>query len=280
MPFQALHNGTLVWPDDVSSSNHLECMDCGHVMHVTSGYTDTNGVFTPRHFGHNPGKPVAGCRGGESETHKVMKYVAKRTLAQRDSIATVTEEKQVPGTDRVGDVVAEFTSPGIPHGRGVVCEVQYKHEEKNIERVTSEYVDAGYSVYWMYEQHFTDDFRQVRLPQPVSVWPHAVPMASFWSGTELPWIEVTTMDPGKPIMEVKLPSDALKDAEGIQEAFERGRLQAEFEVELDVFRRLGENSADRPCVECGDSADFYLLRHNVISEFRCLKHTKAISISN
>lgn len=277
MPFQALHDGQVVWPDEVSTHDRLTCIECGHPMHVTTGYTDTNGVFTPRHFGHNPDKPVAACHGGESAPHRVMKYVAKRTLAQQDSIATVTEETRVPGTDRIGDVVADFTSTGIPHGCGVVCEIQHKHEDKDIERVTNEYLNAGYSVYWLYEHHFSDDHQQVELPRPIPVWPHAVPLASFWSGRELPVIKVSTLDGGKPTMDVKLPPDALKDAGELQEAFERGRLQADFDIELDVFRRLSQNNASRSCTECGDAADFYLLRHNVISEYRCTDHTKTIA---
>jgi Zn ribbon nucleic-acid-binding protein len=277
MPFQALHKGLVVWPDEVTANAHVECIECGHAMHVTSGYTDANGVFTPRHFGHNPGRPVAGCHGGESDPHRTMKYVAKRTLADQDSVSSVSEEKQVPGTDRIGDVVAEFTESGIPHGRGVVCEIQYKHEEKEIERVTDEYLDSGYSVYWLYEDHFSEDYRRVRLPQPVSVWPHAVPMASFWPGIELPCIHVSAMKAGKPVMDVKLPPDALKESESVQRAFELGRLQADMEIDLDVFRRLSKNNANRSCAECGDSADFYLLRHNVISEYWCFKHTKTIA---
>lgn len=269
MPFTGVHDGDIVWPDDVDNGTTVTCPECGDKMHVRSGHTTEGGILKPRCFAHNPDASVGGmCSGGESDVHKLMKYVVSRRVRRMFDHGTVVREQAIPETERVGDVVATFDDPFDEFGRGVVAEVQYRHDDKDIEAVTKEYLRAGYSVYWLNESHFCDDFETVEFPDLVTAWPNGVPTPAEWSGIESPVEQLDEFGSRYPI-EVKFPPDFV---ESQRELFETWWRIGSGEYDFDLVRPLSSNNASRACATCGDPASFYLFQDGVISTFRCDDH--------
>lgn len=270
MPFTAVHNGDIVWPDDVADGTSVVCPECGDSMHVRSGHTTADGILKPRCFAHNPNASVGGmCPGGESDEHKLMKYVVTRRLQRMFDHGTVEREVSVPGTDRVGDVVVTFEDSFQEFGRGVVAEVQYRHDDKDIESVTQEYLRAGFSVYWLKESHFGEDLETVEFPDMVTAWPNAVPTPGEWSGIEE---SVENLDNfgSRYAFELKMPPEFFQEHEDdLKTCWRMGGGQYDF----DLVRPLSSNNATRSCDECGDRAELYLFQDGVISSFRCREHT-------
>lgn len=267
MPFVAKKGQDIVWPDDVSDDEKVDCPECQSQMHVRNGHITSKGVIRARCFVHNPDSPVGGmCPGGESDQHKLMKYIVSRRFRRMYEHGTVEREKQIPKTDRIGDVVVTFDEPFDIFGKGVVGEVQYKNDKKDIEAVTQEYLSAGYSVYWFNESHFTDDFERVEFPNVVTVWPNAVPVSNEWPGTEMPEIEKFGIDPD---VKVKIPYDYFDD--------HKKELQIRWSIgggnyDIDLVRWLFRHNSNRKCDYCGSEASVYLFQDGVISSFRCDNH--------
>jgi hypothetical protein len=269
MPFTAVDDGDIVWPDDVDDGATVECPNCGDGMHVRSGHTTEDGVLKPRCFVHNPDASVGGlCPGGESDEHKLMKYVVSRRLRRMFDHGTVQRERGIPETERVGDVVVTFGESFQEFGRGVVAEVQYRHDEKDIEAVTTEYLQAGFSVYWLNESYFGENYETVEFPDLITAWPNAVPPASEWSGIEYPEEQLGEMGERYP-MEAKFPPDFVEDH---RETLERWWRMGASEYDFDLVRPLSANNAGRSCAMCGDPAVVYLFQDGVISTFRCERH--------
>lgn len=270
MPFTAIHDGDIVWPDDVDIDASVICPECKDEMHVRSGHTTTDGVLKPRCFAHNPDASVGGmCPGGESDEHKLMKYVVSRRLRKMFQHGNVEREKSIPETGRVGDVVVTFDEPLEEFGRGVVAEVQYRHDDKDIEAVTKEYLRAGFSVYWLKEAHFGEDLETVEFPDIITAWPNAVPIEGEWSGIEEPVKELPQFGSRYPI-EVKFFRDFVEEhREALKTRWQMGSGQYDF----DLIRPLSPDNAPRFCSECGDDAVIYLFQDGVLSTFRCDEHT-------
>jgi hypothetical protein len=270
MPFRAIHNGDIIWPDEVADDAALICPACDGEMHVRSDHTTSDGVFKPRCFVHNPDVSDAGCSGGESAEHRLMKYAATRRLIRMFADATVEREVEPPGTDRRGDVVVMFEESRRQFGRGIIAEVQHKHENKDIELVTQEYLNAGFSVWWLDTEQFNSQFEVDEFPELETVWPNAVPPASDWGGIELPVNNLNSFGSRYPI-EVKIPPEFLSDHEGILKYWWlAGGGQYD---DFDLVRPLSSNNATRSCDECGERADLYLFQDGVLSSFRCGGHT-------
>lgn len=275
MPFNGILNDEVVWPDDVDDAQTVTCPECEDQMHVRSGHVTADGVHKPRCFAHNPDATLGGmCSGGESDRHKLMKYVASRTLNNIFDHADVHREKQIQGTPRIADVVAEFTDSIERHGRGVVAEVQHKNQNKDVEAVTREYLRAGYSVYWLNESHFGEEFETVEMPDMVPVWPNAVPTPGEWSGVEEPVSQLNQFGSRYPI-HVKLPPEHLENER--EELKKRWRMAAG-EYDFDLVYNLSENNAPRRCAVCGEEASYYLFQDGVISTFRCDEHPTDSSV--
>jgi len=269
MPFTGVVDGDIVWPDDVGDGAVITCPNCGDGMHVRSGHTTGEGVLKPRCFVHNPDASVGGmCPGGESDEHKLMKYVVSRRLRRMFDHGTVERECAIPETERIGDVVVTFDEPFGEFGRGIIAEVQYRHEDKDTESVTIEYLRAGYSVYWLHQSHFTDDYESVKFPDLITAWPNCVPTPGEWSGIEKPVEELPEFDSRYPI-EAKFPPDFV---ESHRETLENWWRMGSGRYDFDLVRQLSENSASRSCGICGDSAVVYLFQDDVISTFRCDDH--------
>jgi len=267
MPFTGEHEGNIVWPDDVPNGTTVVCPECGDCMHVRSGHTTVDGVLKPRCFAHNPDSE-ADCSGGESDTHKLMKYVVSRRLNRMYQHGTVEREKSISATNRIGDVVVTFDEPFAEFGRGLVAEVQYRNHSKDIEAVTEDVLQAGYSIYWIDESHFGDDYESVDFPKMITAWPNSVPKSEEWSGIETVLKEAKETESSCPV-DVKFPpeyfDDHRKDLE-ISHKIGAGSL------DMDVIRRLSKTSAKRSCSECNNPADYYLFKDGFLSTFRCNDH--------
>lgn len=264
MPFIGIQAGEEVWPDEVADTAPVDCPSCGEPMHVRSSHMTVEDVFRPRHFVHNPDHQH--CPGGESDEHKRMKYVTHQHLSEVYDHADVGREVEIG--DRRADVVAEFHEPVHPIGRGVAAETQYKNTSKDIEQVTRDYLQAGFSVVWLRENHFTDNF-SVQLPEITYAWPNAVPEVDRWSpctGCEL----LDEIDPAAPTIDVPFPPEfARSHVDDLRSYWELGA----GELEYDLIRELSENNARRPCAACGERAEFYCYKKGGISEYRCATHT-------
>lgn len=279
MPFTGIHQGDIVWPDDVENGTTVVCPECEDEMHVRSGHTTTDGILKPRCFAHNPGSTSGNmCPGGESDEHKLMKYVVSRRLRKMFDHGEVQRERGIPGTDRIGDVVVTFDEPFHNFGHGVVAEVQYRHDDKDIDSVTYEYLRSGYSVYWLNESHFTDDYEVVEFPDIISVWPNAVPIcsSSLWGGIEHSpeFLQDRFPDelPSRYPIEAKFPPEHFRQHEDSLKNWWRMGAQ---DYEFDIVHQLSTNNADRSCDTCGEEATVYLFQDSVISTFRCDSHLPA-----
>jgi len=270
MPFTAIHDGDIVYPDDVSSDADVVCPECGDGMHIRAGHKTSGGVLKPRCFVHNPDASLGGmCPGGESDEHKLMKYVVSRRFQRMFEHGDVGREVAIPGTDRVGDVVVTFANAVEKLGKGVIAEIQYRHDDKDIQSVTREYLRAGFSVYWLNEAHFGADLETVEFPDIVKAWPNAVPTQAEWSGVEEPTTQLPDFG-SRPRIEVRMPPEYFDKHESDLKS--RWRLGTG-EYDFDLVRPLSATNASRLCAVCGDAADVYLFETGVMSSFRCVEHT-------
>ncbi|RKD85218.1 competence protein CoiA family protein [Halopiger aswanensis] len=180
MPFVAEHKGARVIPPQVEKGADLVCPKCGGRMKIKDG-------SVVRHFYHPPEDNE--CR-GESDEHLRMKSIAYSNLTgefpDADVELCIDEDPalgnpEYPDADvelerginnRRADIRVEFDSPRFPEGKGIGIEIQYRHEDKDIEAVTVEYLKEEYSVLWLYEDDF-DGF-DVDLSGVLTVWPYAV----------------------------------------------------------------------------------------------------------
>lgn len=267
----ALRDGTMVLPDDVGDDEWVSCPHCGDDMHTVSGHTDKNGRFTPRYLKHRPDRSCGGGALGESNTHRIMKYVVSRKLSQMYEHGTIQREVELP-CGRVADVAVKFEHGIHPLGIGHVVEVQYKNESKDKEIWEKDALQDGYSVSWVTEDDFSEsvgsDYGSVEIPHPTLSWPNGVPEQQEWERPELDKFDVTQFG-NDPLVEVRLPQDAIyEDREKMNARWSIGSGR----INLDVMKKLEQDNADRRCDKCGSAANWYLLQWDVISTFRCASH--------
>ncbi|WP_276224594.1 hypothetical protein [Haloarcula halophila] len=164
MPFIARlgsRGGELVSPGQVDAENKLYCPECGGEM----GIRDGDGK--KRHFWHTEklgGADGHECDGvgretAESEIHSRVKAYAVEALADRFvSLDTKRNGEEIPvevaetsskSDYRRADAMAEFEAENRLFGRGLAVEIQHRHEEKNIPRVSADFIEAGYTVLWI-----------------------------------------------------------------------------------------------------------------------------------
>lgn len=159
MPFVAEHDDELVIPEAVSDGTDLSCPECGEEMRPRGPFTDG----TARHFYH---LNASGCSGGESDTHRKWKSLAVSALRQHfDDKSTAcgpevlieTEKTLTTTFERRADALVSFEEPNQFFGEGVIVEVQYQNEGKDVAAATHDYLARGYSVYWAGQSDFEDD---------------------------------------------------------------------------------------------------------------------------
>lgn len=159
MPFVAERDGELVTPEGVDDDAKLYCRECGGEMRVKTGH-ERDGTFVARHFYHKHG--AGGCSGGESETHERLKLIVLSKVKSVFDCAEVGVEKRIG--QNIADVYAVLEERDEKYGAGIVCEVQYRHEGKDVDAVTKNYVREGYSVCWI--EGADIEGRDVNLAEP------------------------------------------------------------------------------------------------------------------
>jgi len=270
MAFQSqLSDGSVVWPDEVTKQQNIFCLECEDPMHVVKGHVRIDDAIVPRHFKHSPGARAGGhCNGGESNPHLLMKYVASRALSTVFEHGEVKREVSMPAINRRADVVLEFEDGLFPYGRGIVAECQYKNKDKDYQANTRDYLEEGYSVYWLQEKHFGNDFGDVTFPDLVYAWPNAVPMPSYWRPHEPAWEDLgeTRSSPSVPVV---FPQDLL---ESMRTELERIVKIWSGNWDWDVVYELRESNAPRACGECGHDADYHFYKDGIVGTFRCSSH--------
>lgn len=270
MAFQGKYDGKIVWPDEVSKDDKILCLECGDQLHIVKDFSRYDGTHVARHFRHAPGTRVGGhCHGGESNTHKMMKYVTTRKLTHLFPSCEINREKQVPGTDRIADVILEFDATVEKLGKGLIAECQHKNDEKDIEQVTREYTQAGFSVYWLNSSHFSNDFRTLSLPQAAKVWPNCVPIPYHWGGVDRHWEELGDSK-GRVELEVVFPKEMLDEQEPeLRKRWEMG--SGDWNKE-NWLRFTYEVTPGESCTVCNKHARFMFWRDGLHASFRCMDH--------
>lgn len=142
MPFRTLHGDKTIWPDQTNDAEVLVCPACGDAVTVATGHA-RNGSWVSRHFRHISD---VSCGGSETDTHRMMKYVASQTCPNTFDDATVEREARSKDSKRRADVLVSFSGTHHVLGKGLAVEVQYRNESKDKLAVSREYLIAGYSV--------------------------------------------------------------------------------------------------------------------------------------
>lgn len=285
-------------PEEAAKDDRLSCVECDESLGIVTAHRREGDAFVSRHFRHPPSES---CGGGESDTHKAMKSVALSKLKERYPDHAKAGLEQTVG-DRQADVYLRFEEPHDTLGYGVIAEAQYRNKDKDIEGTTDDYLDAGYSVFWLYEDDYDD--LDVELGEPVSVWPNAVPRQSewFWQKHSTDQYYVPTKgrhttgisrrrdirnwrryvmaalgysfgEGERDLTGVSLERDVTLPREWFEE--NKGELESAYMVgagEFDLIRWLSDNNAPRRCSECGEDAMIYLFTDGHISRFVCDRH--------
>jgi len=200
MPFIAqspdAEDSSTVLPEEVGDGTDVVCPACCGTMRPRGPFDDGRA----RHFYHvtSPsGTSTGNCSGGESDPHRKMKSLAVSALRQRfgEYVRCGPElTVDIPSTPtlsdtRRADALVEFSSEDSNNylGRGLIVEVQYANESKDIGAVTHDYLSAGYSVYWASPEDFTSD--RFRIEEMVIAFDQRAESAYAASWAEPPEID-------------------------------------------------------------------------------------------
>lgn len=177
MPYSGIVEGERVVPPVASDEETIKCPACDERMSIVHSHS-RGSSFVSRHFRH---QGESDCP-GESDTHLRWKSIAYSKLENRYPDATITFEGTVG--DRRTDVLVEFESPEASDGlgEGLCVEVQYKHENKDIEAVTSDFLTHEYSVLWLGEEQYNGDDVDLDDGRLVEWWLQKIPSEDEWTG--------------------------------------------------------------------------------------------------
>lgn len=162
MPFRGMLDGEVVAPAVVADGQVVRCPECRGPMYPRGGEN------IARHFYHENVNIVGGCEyAEESDIHQRCKALAVAAL--KEQFGTVArrygvEEKvgvwfTPDGPDkRLADALLEFESRNPYFGTGIVIEVQHKNRDKDLRKVTYDYISADYSVVWLGPEHFEEEY--------------------------------------------------------------------------------------------------------------------------
>lgn len=179
MPFVAEQQGEVVTPELASVDSDYSCPSCDGVLRVRRSHRRGEDTFVARHFWH-PGNG-ADCA-GESDEHVRMKSVAMSKARECWPEASVRWEGTVG--DRRADVLVSFDELEERLGMGVAIECQYRNESKDVEATEGDFIEAGFSVLWLDEDHFNGMDVDLDAGRWVLWWPRQVPDREVWSGFE------------------------------------------------------------------------------------------------
>jgi hypothetical protein len=121
-----------------------------------------------RHFYHDNVDTVGGCEyAAESDLHNRCKALALaalkeqfRSVASRYGVEENVDVSFIPeGPDvRTADALLQFESRNLFFGTGIVIEVQHRNRDKDLRKVTYDYISADYSVVWLGPEHFDEEY--------------------------------------------------------------------------------------------------------------------------
>jgi hypothetical protein len=144
-------------------------------------------------IGRGSGGDGSNCESvGESNLHKKLKSLAADRLEQvfDDAVATCEMEREldapVSGKNRrLADSAAVFTEQDEQLGQGIIAEVQYKNEAKDIDETTADYVEQDFAVAWLNIDDFSEnrcllEAIDFRARAQNAVWPEFIPDAERW----------------------------------------------------------------------------------------------------
>lgn len=159
MPFIACLGDTIVVPADIPDGEAVTCVECEEALYPRDGEGFARHFF---HAAENADEYCSKAR-GESETHERCTALAVGALLERfdtDLARYGVEERiDVPNTQthpdyRRADALVEFEAPHERLGNGLIVEVQHRHHTKDVEGVSYDYIQAGYSVIWIEPSDF------------------------------------------------------------------------------------------------------------------------------
>lgn len=162
MTFIAQSSDGLLAPEEATGDSALSCVECSESLSIVTSHTRRDGTFVSRHFRH---PPAESCGGGESDTHRTMKSIALSKLKHTYPSYSDTDLDTVTIGSHEPDATLWFDEPHSELGKGVVAEAQYRNKGKDKEAVTEDYLDDGFSVYWLPERMFSKS--DVELGEPV-----------------------------------------------------------------------------------------------------------------
>lgn len=163
MPFRGWREGEIVVPAMVPNDEPVTCPSCQGVMYARGGDDRA------RHFYHHSpdgGRQCSSTAKAESSTHARCVALAvtalKRTFNPHIErygveISLDVSTSATPNKERRADALVEFREENPFFGEGLIIEVQHKHEDKDIEETTHDYLSAGYSVAWLSSRDFGDE---------------------------------------------------------------------------------------------------------------------------
>lgn len=277
MPWIGVRDGETVVPEEVADETGVECPACNDELRPRGPTEDGRA----RHFFHLT-DPCPGSTGGESDHHRKLKSLAVSRLKQvydaderercRPEVAVETPGD---GPDRRADALVEFVDDHPTLGHGLIAEVQYRNEQKDVAAVEADYLARGYSVVWLDESDFAEDRclldRDALESRATTIFPDALP-ADHPPDPDPHDADQLLADVRDRVAveveaEVVFPRGLLTDhRDALRDYWRAGR------ADYDLVYKLREGNAPRTCARCGDDADFYILTFGIISEYRCADH--------
>lgn len=238
MPYLGRVDGEEVIPPQVQDDTDLYCPKCRKGLSVVSSHR-RNGAFISRHFRHTHSSECS----GESDTHLKWKSIAYSKLEDRYPDADVQLEEMVG--DRRADILVEFRSQTVSKGlgTGICVEIQHKHEGKDRDAVTQEFISNGYSVLWLSEEHFCGKDVYLDSGEWIRWWVHQVPPVAYWSGYHgvVHWLRQTNYAS----VELEIPV-----------LFDVGKVIDDWDIKSAWLRGVKQRTNDEvpiryPCANCG-----------------------------
>lgn len=145
MPFVADVDGAVVVPEEVNDDGHATCRYCSGELRIRRSH-ERDGAFVARHFYHVNGD--SDCTdGGESDIHRRLKSIVLSKVKHVYPYKEAGLEKKIG--ENVADVYTVLEEPSEKFGNGVVFEIQHKNDDKDVESVTANYLQEGFSVCWI-----------------------------------------------------------------------------------------------------------------------------------
>jgi len=181
-----------------------------------------------------------------------MKSIAMSKASNRWPDATVRWESAVDG--RRADVLVEFSESSSRYGEGIAIECQHKHEDKDIAAVNQDFIESGYSVLWLYEQHYS--WKDVDLDSGdwAIWWVKQIPKVEKWSGYHgiVHWLSQSKPTTVELDVDIPVEPSRVKHNWGLRPAWKRG-YRTQIEQSVSIFL---------PCGYCKE-----LVSHQVVCDY-------------